>query len=408
MTVSTAPARGHRAPRLSRWSIFWRYALAVINWGLSVFTLGGINWMARRDPELGFSGPPLWMVGTDLVIGFGCLFLVRFRRRWPLLMCLGFGLASLVAPSLSFLSSWCLVSLATRRRWLPIVVGTLSLVPLSVLQLMADGNAAMSDPRALAAVVVMAVVFELALVMMGLFVGARRDLIAALEERADTAEREQELRVLQGQAAERNRIAREMHDVLAHRMSLVSMHAGILAFREDLSTEETREIAQVIQENAHASLTELRGVLSSLRENDADAPAVVAPPQPRALDVDDLVAEARASGERIDYSNELEHPELLPSVTARHGYRVVQEALTNARKHAPHQRVHLELRGGPGKGLLIRARNPMPLFRDEEGPSVPGSKVGLVGVRERVDVTGGRMDTKVEDGMFELEVWLPW
>ncbi|MGA4669047.1 sensor histidine kinase [Propionibacteriaceae bacterium Y1923] len=252
-------------------------------------------------------------------------------------------------------------------------------------------------------VVTLAVVASTAAyIAVGLFIGARRDLLAGMKERAETAEREQELRVLQGQAVERNRIAREMHDVLAHRMSLVSLHAGALAYRTDLTPEQMRETAATIRDNAHASLAELRTVLGSLR--DGSEVGVLEKPQPADLAVEDLVAEARAGGAVVDFVDELDRTSPLPSAIARHGYRVVQEALTNARKHAPGGRVDLRLSGAPGSGLVIRVANPL----RATSPSVPGSGLGLVGLRERVDLSGGRMAVRTQDGRFEVEVWLPW
>ena len=84
-----------------------------------------------------------------------------------------------------------------------------------------------------------------------MYIGARRDLVATLQERAERAEREQEMRIEQAQAMERNRIAREMHDVLAHRLSLVAMHAGALEYCRGLTDAEVAEAADVIRPNAH-------------------------------------------------------------------------------------------------------------------------------------------------------------
>ena len=117
-----------------------------------------------------------------------------------------------------------------------------------------------------------------------------------MRAQVEQAEREQQLRVAQGQAAERQRIAREMHDVLAHRISLVSMYSGALAYRDDLSPEQTREIAETIRENANLALTELRGVLGSLRGEDGDRP------QPTLADLPGLIDDNRAAGLRIEFS----------------------------------------------------------------------------------------------------------
>ena len=172
-------------------------------------------------------------------------------------------------------------------------------------------------------------------------IGARRDLVASLEERAETAEREQELRVLAGQQAERNRIACEMHDVLAHRLSLISMHAGALSWRDDLGSEETQQIAATIRENAHDSLEELRAMLGTLRGSDISGPPDK--PQPTVADFPQLVNEARFGGQQVRVYQQTDSFNGLPTAVGRHAYRVIQEGLTNARKHAPDCAVDLSL-----------------------------------------------------------------
>ena len=128
----------------------------------------------------------------------------------------------------------------------------------------------------------------------GLFVRVQRELVLSLRERAATLEAEQRLRVEQAREAERLRIAREMHDVLAHRVSLLSLHAGALEFHPDASAEEVAEAAGVIRASAHAALEELRDVIGVLREGPpASAPE---PPQPTLADIPALVEECRAAG----------------------------------------------------------------------------------------------------------------
>ena len=102
----------------------------------------------------------------------------------------------------------------------------------------------------------------------GLFVRAQRELVLSLRERAERLEAEQRLRVEQAREAERRRIAREMHDVLAHRVSLLSLHAGALEFHPDASAEEVAEAAAVIRASAHAAMQELRDVIGVLREGE--------------------------------------------------------------------------------------------------------------------------------------------
>ena len=134
----------------------------------------------------------------------------------------------------------------------------------------------------------------------GLFVRARRELVFSLRERAARLEAEQQLRVEQAREAERRRIAREMHDVLAHRVSLLTLHAGALEFRPDASPEEVAEAAGVIRATAHAALEDLRGVIGVLRDGEGgDGPE---PPQPTLADIPALVEESRAAGMKVECS----------------------------------------------------------------------------------------------------------
>ena len=160
----------------------------------------------------------------------------------------------------------------------------------------------------------------------GLFVRARRELVRSLRAQADRAGDE-------ARAAERQRIAREMHDVLAHRLSLLSVHAGALEFRPDAPAEEVAEAAGVIRESARAALEELREVIGVLREEErGDGPPE--PPQPALADLPALVEESRAAGMRLTAQIELGDVAPPPAL-GRTAYRIVQEGLTNARKHAP-------------------------------------------------------------------------
>ena len=221
-----------------------------------------------------------------------------------------------------------------------------------------------------------------------------------LRHRAERAEAEQELRVAQARANERARIAREMHDVLAHRISQVSMHAGALAFRENLTPEEVRSSAAVIRDKAHEALTDLRGVLGVLRGADGE-PALV--PQPTYADLSELVAEARASGLNVEFVDRVSEPAAVPESAGRTLYRIVQEGLTNARKHAPGTLLTVELTGSPDDGLDVVMRNPLGF-----GSATPGAGLGLVGLTERAELRGGRLEAQREGTTFVLHGWIPW
>lgn len=203
----------------------------------------------------------------------------------------------------------------------------------------------------------------------------------AEEQRRLEAQRADEARLEQVRMAERDRIAREMHDVLAHRLSLVAMASGALAHRSDLPREQLLEAVAMINENARRSLDELRLVLGSLRTPGAVPEA----PQPALAQLEALVTEARAAGQQVLVDQDL-NPDRVPAGIGRHLYRIVQEALTNARKHAPGQPVHLTL-GHDGSLVTVRVSNPL---GDRGGPAVPGAGLGLVGLAERVDLLQGQ------------------
>jgi len=246
-----------------------------------------------------------------------------------------------------------------------------------------------------------------ALVGWGMLVAARRALITSLEERARRAEAEQGRRVAEARAAERAAIAREMHDVLAHRLSLLATYAGALEYRPDAPPERLSEAAGVIRTGAHQALDELRDVITLLHD-DPDEPATDGDrPVPALTDLPGLVAESRAVGTPVEVRDGLADPAALPGRTGRTAYRVLQEALTNARKHAPGQPVSIELDGSPGARLVIEVRNALP--RDSRAtPGIPGAGRGLVGLTERVRLAGGQLDHVAGPGEFRLHAWLPW
>lgn len=399
-------------PALNTLDLLWRYGLACSGWVLGLLTAGlspalQLSWLRGHR----------WAAVTVVVlVGLLALLLIRQRRRRPVATSLAISLLASIDGAAGVFSDWALLSLATRRRPREVVPAALAFVACRAVAVVnpaafnlitpSAGSTAMPSRWLLASLAIGGGIVEAALVVaLGFYVGARRDLIGSLKEQVETTQREQELLVLHTQAEERNRIAREMHDVLAHRISLVAMHAGALAYRDDLSPSEIREVASTIQENAASSLTELRGVLGQLR-TDAPLAAWSGPerPQPTLVDIGELVRDARAAGMRVDFESTIEHPETMPAQIGRHAYRIVQEALTNARKHAGGARVDVTLSGGAGVGLALVVRNSL-----RPGQAlVPGSGSGLVGMRERAETVGGQLTIQVIDGYFDVRAWLPW
>lgn len=237
----------------------------------------------------------------------------------------------------------------------------------------------------------------------GLFVRVRRDLVVQLHERADRLEEEGRLRADQARAAERERIAREMHDVLAHRISLLSLHAGALEYRPDAPPAEIEATAGVVRESAAAALEELRDVIGVLREG---TESETRGPQPTLADLPALIEESRAAGMKVEEELELPAEEEVSLTVGRTAYRVVQEGLTNSRKHAPGTRIRVAVSADEDK-LSVEVRNRIPL-RPAAEPPLPGAGSGLIGLGERVELAGGELrHGLVSEGEFALAVTLP-
>ncbi|WP_207943087.1 histidine kinase [Actinomadura sp. KC345] len=322
--------------------------------------------------------------------------LLLFRRRRPVAVAVALLVTQWVATTMFGTAAIAMYALAMLRPWrtaLPIAGLNLALI-ITMFWLVSSGTDFVEG----------AVVFTLlhaTLVTAGMLVRSRRMLIESLEERARAAETEQRLRVEEGRLLERERIAREMHDVLAHRISLLAVHAGALEFRPDAPADQ-REAAGVIRQSAFEAMEDLREVIGVLRD---DSPGTEPErPQPTLADVPELVEESRRAGGDVTLDEHVPDPDRVPSRVGRHAYRIVQEGLTNARKHAPGARVRVRL--AAGTDLDIEIVNALP-----PGPSalkIPGSGAGLVGLAERVALLGGTLEHGgTGDGRFRLHARLP-
>ena len=235
--------------------------------------------------------------------------------------------------------------------------------------------------------------------VLGLWVRARAELLVALRERAERAESEQRTLAREAVLEERARITREMHDVVGHRVSLMVLQAGAV----DMAAEDptrVRQLAGQLQDAGRRSLEELRQLIGLLTDSEQEAPLG---PQPGLSDVDELVEDARRAGLDVDLTRTGTPRELDPTV-GRTAYRVVQEGLTNAGKHAPGSpvTVTLEVRDGELAVTVLNRRATRP------PTALPSSGLGLIGLRERVRTVGGTLRAESRlDGGFRVEAVLP-
>ncbi|MFI0714537.1 sensor histidine kinase [Streptomyces inhibens] len=203
---------------------------------------------------------------------------------------------------------------------------------------------------------------------------------------------------------ERNRIARELHDVVAHHMSVISIQAQVAPHLVENPSDELKENLAGIRENAVDALTELRRVLGVLRSQDALSQEVRHAPQPTLDRLDELIGNVRGAGLTVTTETAGTPRRLSPGVELS-AFRIVQEALSNAMRHAPGAEVRVTI-GYHSAGLTVRVTNTAP-----EGPATPsqeGIGHGLLGMRERTAMLGGEFaNGPVPEGGYEVVATLP-
>jgi signal transduction histidine kinase len=323
----------------------------------------------------------------DLGVGIAACLAVPLRRRWPV------GLALVLIPTLVVSSAAmgatavAMAGVAAYRslRTTILVLAVHAVFVVTLFSLVATSR------RDYWQAVVVVLALDAALVASGL-------LVRSLRERAKEAEERQRLQVEEARHAERERLAREMHDVLAHRISLLAVHAGALEVRRS-APEDERQAAAVIRRCAYDALEDLREVIGMLRDEpagDSDRP------QPTLDGLPELIEQSQRAGTTVTLEDQLKEP---PEHLGRHVYRVVQEGLTNARKHAPGAPVLVQLENN-GEGLTVDITNPVSATPTHQ---LPGAGSGLIGLSERMHLVGGRLEHgRTETGEFRLHAWLPW
>jgi signal transduction histidine kinase len=322
------------------------------------------------------------------------------RRRHPRLAAVAGAAAYALSgnPGPFFVGLYTGASYVPRRQiWLPVVAGWAGFLGWSWIE----------DGRPTATAAVWGALSAAAVAFVGVHAATRRALVQSWLARAQSSEVENQLREEKARAAERTRIAREMHDALAHKVSLIALHAGALELTASGSSPPIERGAALIRLTARDALQELRYVLGVLRSEPG-----LAPPGDTALDrgepFADLSSLVRASiraGQRVELDDRAGP---LPPAMARVVYRIAQEGLTNVHKHAPDAPTTVSVERGDGT-VTVTVRN---------GPTrsapadLPGSGSGLAGLAERARLVGGTLDSGPlghdDGGGWRLRAVLPW
>ncbi|MDX3074863.1 sensor histidine kinase [Streptomyces sp. MI02-7b] len=363
--------------------------------------------------------------------------LLVLRRRWPVAVVL---VSIAITPAqmgilLSVVGLYTLAASDVPRRIIAVLSGMTMLGTLIVTFLQMHGDLSSGTYHApLAAVALTSVLAAIGVtappVLLGLYAGARRRLVESLRERADGLERELSLlaekaseRAERARMEERTRIAREMHDVVAHRVSLMVVHAAALQAIAVKDPEKASASAQLLGDMGRQALNELRemlGVLRTVPGPGPAVPAVTAPvaepaPAPAPADVHDdsgpclaelhaLVEESRAAGMHVEFTVEGTERSLAARVETT-VYRVVQEALTNVHKHAPGARARIRLAYREAEIAVLVQNGPSD---GAAAIALPSGGNGLIGMRERVTALGGGFAAgTTTEGGFRVSALLP-
>ncbi|MFF9816404.1 sensor histidine kinase [Streptomyces sp. NPDC014006] len=418
------------------WWVRWRSA--ALDWGLAA--VSAVECAVEGIPFARDAGVP---VSVGVVFGFLAGAVLLVRRRWPIAVVL---VSIAVTPAqMGFLMGvvglYTLAASELPRRIIASLAG-MSLVAMLIVTFVRLRQAADSGDVGAWFVPFASICMALGMtappVLLGLYVGARRRLMESLRERADSLERELQLlaeraeeRAEWARGEERTRIAREMHDVVAHRVSLMVVHAAALQAVARKDPEKAVRNAALVGDMGRQALTELREMLGVLRSSDggADSRRVPVPlaavgvaaaavasraadndvvaDGPCLAEIEELVGQSAAAGMVVDLSVEGEARSCASEVEAT-AYRVVQEALTNVHKHAAGAKTYVRL-AYRGAEIAMQVENePPPEAGSASSARLPSGGNGLVGMKERVVALGGVFVSGPTDaGGFRVSAVLP-
>lgn len=358
-----------------------------------------------------------WLVGLVLAGG------LVVRRRYPVQVCAAAAACAIVLPldSLTALVAlgWVVARRSGRSVW---VCGALTAVATAA-ALIRDWRRtpdhvilATSDPVTDEAIVLPTWAF----VLVGVLAVATAVGVGLLRRWRETARTAVDLQHLHAAVAdglrtemtrqeEREVIAREVHDTVAHQLSLVALRAAALEVTAG-DDDTAREAAQTMRSAAHQALEEMRVLIELLRSPDGQPPSRDAPTPGFGLgDLPTMLDSARDAGARIRSTVFVSDADQAPPALTRAVYRIVQESLTNALKHAPGTEVMIDLRAGPSTGAWLCVRNPL-MWSPAVSAMTPsgGHGAGIVGMRERAALLGGSLEAGPQDGWFVVTAQLPW
>ncbi|MGW5115231.1 sensor histidine kinase [Streptomyces noursei] len=360
----------------------------------AVVTLSVLNSWVKGSNGLLDDAPVPVVAAVSGMIGL----LLWWRRRWPGLVAAAIMVGFVIAYTPMPLAAAMYTVGVAYRSVRTLILQALAVCATLILALLISRPA--SNVRETSYILALV----LGMLVVGQTVAIRRDLAAEAQAKTEGLKREQHLLVERAQAEERARIAREMHDIVAHRISNIVLVAGALNIKLSArSAPDDARTAEEIRDEGHQALEELRDTLGILnpRRDRGDVPPA---PQPDASQLHRLFDRVASRGQ--DVRCEINgHPEALPAPVQRAIYRIAQEALTNAAKHAP----------GASVALTIACRLDGVHMSVVNGPAtqpaaddvLPSGGNGLIGLRERAALLGGALTAGPHGNGFKVEAHIP-
>ncbi len=402
---------------------WWRTAILIVVTALgSLVALVFSPWSVRLQAGPAASGLDAVLILIGLVVVIALPASLAWRHRYPFRVLAAASLVPLVIPVGVPVALVALSSLLGRRAGRAADVGlagaSASITWITVADWLAQPRGASvlksvfgptgGDPREPSTIpfevmLVTLIAVLVASIAAGLLTRSRRETHAARHEANVRREASDRLGDEVARHAERERIAREVHDVLGHRLSLLNLHAGALEANAG-ADPRLAESARLVRTSAAAALDDLRSLLAVLRE-----PLGTEPPDLPLTRLNDVVNEAFGAGQPLSSSIFIADADTAAPALSRAVYRIVQELLTNVRKHAPGEQALLRVNGDKAEGVTIECRNRLTRTPPPASPTA-GTSRGLAGITERAELLGGKVTAGLDERgtEFRVLVHLPW
>ena len=398
---------------------WWRTVLYILATGFMSLVSVAFS-PAAWNMQQSSSGSAVLVSAIGMLVAVVLPITLIWRQRNPFAVVLAPAIASVILPLGNALPLLSLATLIGRRRGPAVWWTTALLVATSSWVVVAD---ALAQPRGASFLkstlgpqnldrslpvdlspfeVIVVIVLGLVLsIGSGLLVRWRREAASATDAVQVQRETSERLEDEVARRQERERIAREVHDAMGHRLSLLNLHAGALEAHATGGDPRLAESAHLVRQSASDAMDDLRSLLDLLREpmRDELAPAPLSK-------LAEVIQESFGAGQSLSSSIFISDPDSADPALSRAVYRIVQELLTNARKHAPQEQVFLTVEGSPATGIVLECRNRYAGGWGSSGAA--GSSRGLAGIKERVDLLGGTVAYGLDGETFRVRVELPW